>query len=114
VAGAAISNAKDGSSISRKLQTGEWCDNIGIFSERQNLEISPKHFWMQERLQRALRLCIGIASRDVVGQLGNYPGDEMMLIGETFHFETAHLCTLDNTRPFDVRSDIGVADLIEW
>ena len=110
----AISNAQCGSNISRKLQTREWCNSIDILSERQNLEISPKHFWMQERLQRALRLCIGIALRDVVGQLGNYPGDEMMLIGEAFDFETARFRTLDNTRPFDMRGDIGVADLIEW
>ena len=69
---------------------------------------------MQERLQRALRLCIGIVLRDVVGQLGNYPGDKMMLIGEAFDFETARLRTLGNTCPFDMRGDIGVPDLIEW
>ncbi len=38
----------------------------------------------------------------------------MMLIGEAFDFETARLRTLDNTRPFDMCGDIGVADLIEW
>ena len=69
---------------------------------------------MQERLQRTLRLWIGILLRDVVGQLGNYPGDEMMLIGEAFDFETARLRTLGNTRPFDMCGDIGVANLIEW
>ena len=69
---------------------------------------------MQQRLQRALCLCIGIVLRDVVGQFGNYPGDEMMLIGEAFDFETARLRTLGNTCPFDMRSNIGMTDLIEW
>ncbi len=69
---------------------------------------------MQERLQRTLRLWIGILLRDVVGQLGKYPGDEMMLIGEAFDCETARFRTLSNTRPFDMRGDSGVADLIEW
>jgi hypothetical protein len=108
------SKSENRARFSGKLKTCERCNSIDILSERQNLEISPKHFWMQERLQRALRLCIGIALRDVVGQLGNYPGDEMMLIGEAFDFETARLRTLDNTRPFDMRGDIGVPDLIEW
>ena len=70
--------------FSAKFETRQWYGRTNIFCQCENLEASPKHFWMEQRLQCALCFGIDVFPQGIAAQFGKYSSDEVMLIGETF------------------------------
>ena len=66
---------------------------------------------MEQRLQLALRFWIELISH--FRPLRDDSRQEVMLIGEPGDAEAILLCAFGDARPIDVRSDVGVSDLVE-
>src|ERR1043166_3532837 len=95
-----------------ELETSQLRASINTLLQRHHLKSAPEHFRMQQCLQRAFRFGIGRLCESRPG--GNNSGEKMMLIGKSGDASAVLFGAIRDTFPIDVRSDIGVTNLLEW
>jgi hypothetical protein len=101
--------AERGAGVALKLETSQRLGKVNIFAQCQRLESAPEHFRMQQCLQRAFRLLTFNDCRE----LGNDPGEEMMLVCKAGKAKPVRLPTLRDVGPIDMRGEVGLTDLFE-
>src|SRR5205085_7530645 len=84
-----------------------------IYSQREKLKPCPEKLGMQQCLKRSAHVGLCFLRDFISGQTREQSRDEVILIGKPVQCESAFLCSLRDTRPIDMRRDIGVSDLSE-
>src|SRR5207245_5716171 len=94
--------------IARELKTGKLL--VKIFPKGKRLEISAKHFRMQQSLQGAFFRSIKVGVRK---RFRNDSGQKMVLVGKAERRGTGYLRRFGKTGPLNVSGNISQSNLLE-